>query len=215
MTVLRSGGKEVRPVAGIKRSAWRADDKQDKKGLASDCGSRLIPVEDYGKPGWRQETLYLYDSLSPKLTQFLRRLGLDRDEMDDVIQESFLRLAGHLRESRSGDENLSSWVYQVARNLAMDLHRSNRREHEEIELEFETKDEPIDPKADPEWVYLQKERARRVRVAMSQLTAQQYNSVLLRTQGMRYREIARLLGISEQRAIRLVKRALQKLMGGL
>ncbi len=32
---------------------------------------------------------------------------------------------------------------------------------------------------------------------------------------MRYREIGDLLGISEQRATHLVKRALQRLMGGL
>jgi RNA polymerase sigma-70 factor (ECF subfamily) len=91
----------------------------------------------------------------------------------------------------------------------------NRREHEEVELEFGPKDEPIDPKANPECVYLQKERFGQLKAAMSQLTTQQYNCILLRTQGLRYREIGELLGISEQRAIHLVKRGMQRLMGGL
>lgn len=212
---LRSCGEEVAPVVGIKRSARRVDEKQDGKGWASDTSSKVIPLKDPGKAGWRQQALSLYDSLGPKLSQFLRRLGLNKDEIDDVIQESFLRLAGHLKQGANSDDNLSSWVYRVARNLAMDVHRLNRREHEEVELEFEPKEEPVDPRANPEWVYLQKEQAKQLKAAMAQLTTQQYNSILLRTQGMRYREIGDLLGISEQRATHLVKRALQRLMGGL
>lgn len=208
---LRICGEEMAPVIGIKSSAWGVNEKQYGKGLVGGSGSTLIPLKEQEKAGWRQQTLSLYDSLTPKLSQFLRRLGLNKDEMDDVIQESFLRLAGHLKNGSGGD-NLRSWVYQVARNLAMDVHRSNRRNHEDVELE--PSDEPVDPKANPEWAYLQKEQFRRVNEAMSLLTAQQYNSILLRTQGLRYREIGAVLGISEQRAIHLVKRGLQKLLAG-
>jgi RNA polymerase sigma-70 factor (ECF subfamily) len=211
---LRSCGEEVEPVTVVKRSAQRTDEKQDSNGLVCDFGSRLIPLKEWGETGWRRQTLELYDALSPKLSQFLRRLGLNKDELDDVIQESFLRLAGHLKKGTSGD-NLNSWVYRVARNLAMDTHRLNRREHEEVELEFKPGDEPIDPKANPEWVYLQNEQFRRLKAAMSQLTTQQYNCILLRSQGLRYREIGELIGISEQRSIHLVKRAMQKMVGGL
>jgi len=211
---LRLRGEEVAPMTGIKRAPQRADEKQERRGLVCNPGSRLSPLRGQGQSGWRQQTLKLYDALNPKLSQFLRRLGLNKDELDDVIQESFLRLAGHLKEGTS-DDNLSSWVYRVARNLAMDVHRLNRRDHEEVGLVLETEDEPIDPKTNPEWVLLQKERFRHLKAAMSQLTKQQYNCILLRTQGLRYREIGELLGISEQRAIHLVKRGMQRLMGGL
>lgn len=211
---LRSCGEEVASVTGIRRYVWGADEKQYGKGLAGESGSRLIPLKEQGRAGWRQRTLKLYDSLNPRLSQFLRGLGLNKDEMDDVIQESFLRVAGHIKSGNSED-NLQAWVYRVAHNLAMDVHRSNRREYEEVELKFEPGDEPIDLKSNPEWIYLQKEQLRRLKAAMLELTAQQYNSILLRTQGLRYREIGELLGISEQRAIHLVKRAMQRLMGGL
>ena len=211
---LRSCGEEVAPVTGIKRSSQRADEKQDRNGLVCDFGPRLIPVKERGTTGWRQRTLELYDALSPKLSQFLRGLGLNKEELDDVIQESFLRLAGHLKKGAS-DDNLNSWVYRVARNLAMDVHRLSRREHGDVELKFDPADEPVDPKANPEWLYLQNEQFRRLRAAISQLTTQQYNCILLRSQGLRYREISELLGISEQRSIHLVKRGMQKLMGGL
>jgi RNA polymerase sigma-70 factor (ECF subfamily) len=211
---LRLCGEEVAPVTGIKRYAQGSDEKQDGEGSVCESGSRVIPLKEHGKVGWYQQTLKLYDSLTPRLSRFLRHLGLNKDERDDVIQESFLRLAGHLK-SGSSDDNLHSWVYRVARNLAMDVHRSNRRDNEEVELEFEPEDEPIDPAANPELAYLQKEQARRLKEGMSRLTAQQRQCVALRLQGLRYREIAEVLGVSEPRVIHLVQRALQRLVGGL
>jgi RNA polymerase sigma-70 factor (ECF subfamily) len=157
--------------------------------------------------------LSLYDALAPKLVQFLRNLGLSRDEREDVVQEVFLRLVGHLRKGNS-EENLHAWIHQVAHNLAMDVHRRNRRGREEVELEFEQVNEPVDEVANPERVYLQKERFKRLKMAMLQLTKQQYTSIRLRIRGLCYREIGELMGVSEQRAIHLVKRGMQRLRGG-
>ena len=206
---LHSCGDEMAPMIGFGRAARRTDKKQDGRSLIQDDGSSLVAPKEQGDVAWKQQTLSLYDSLTPKLLPFLRHLGLRKEEMDDVIQESFLRLAEHLKSGRNND-NLPSWIYRVARNLAMDIHRSNRRDHEEVE--FKPQDEPVDPKANPEGEYLLKEQFKRLKAAMSQLTAQQYNSILLRTQGLRYREIGEMLGISEQRAIHLVKRGLQRLL---
>lgn len=211
---LRLCGEEVAPVTGIKRCAQKVDYKQDAEGLACELGSGMIPLKEHGKIGWHQQVLKLYDSLTPRLSSFLGHLGLSKDERDDVIQESFLRLAGHLKSGNS-DEHLRPWIYRVARNLAMDVHRLNRHGNEEVELEFEPEDEPIDPTANPELVYLQKEQAKRLKEEMSRLTAQQYKCVVLRLQGLRYREIAEVLGVSEPRVIHLVQRALQRLVGGL
>lgn|GEM_PF-2222284 len=210
----RSSGKWVAPVSGIKRCVQMADEKQNGEGPGRDANARSIPLKEEGKTDWCQQTLSLYDALAPQLVMFLRHLGLDREEREDVIQEVFLRLATHLKKGNSED-NLHSWVHQVAHNLAMDVHRVNRRGQEEAALEFEPGDEPVDPKANPELVYLENEQSSRLKTAMSQLTKQQYNSILLRSQGRRYREIGELLGTSEQRAIHLVKRGMQRLTGGL
>lgn len=210
---LRSGEEEVALVTGAESFAQELDEKHS--GDESNRKSDAEPATSQDFVGdWRQQTLTLYDAIKPKLIQFLRRLGLDQDEMDDVIQETFLRVAAHLRQGEV-EENLHSWVYRVARNLAMDVHRVNRRQRDVVDLEFEPGEEPLDPAASPEWVYLQNELFKRVSSGLSRLTPQQYNSILLRAQGLRYREIGRLLGISEQRAIHLVKRGLQRLTGGL
>lgn len=208
-----SSGKGVAPVSEIKRYAQRAGEKPTGECSVRDASVRSIPLEEGGNADWYQRTAHLYDALAPKLVSFLRHLGLDRDERDDVIQEVFLRLAGHLKNGNS-DDNLHSWLHQVAHNLAIDIHRLNRRGKDEVDLELEPEEEPVDPAADPECVYIEKERFGRLKAAMSQLTKQQYNSILLRIQGRRYREIGELLGISEQRAIHLVKRGMQRLRGG-
>lgn len=210
----RSCGKKVVLVSESKMSARKTNALQDEKDSIYDHTSGMKLMEEHEKSGWHQKTLWFYDSLTPKLEQFLRRLGLGKDEIDDVIQESFLRLATHLRQGNDED-NLRSWLYTVVRHLAMDVHRTNQRRHEEINMALRPEDEPVDPDANPEWNFLQKEQSLRLRAAMSRLTQQQYNSILLRTQGLRYGEIGILLGTSEQRAIHLVKRGLKKLMGGM
>ncbi len=82
---------EVAPVIGGNGSAREKAEKRDGKCWACDADSGVIPLEDAGNTEWREQALYLYDAMSPKLSRFLRRLGLRSDEMDDVIQESFLR----------------------------------------------------------------------------------------------------------------------------
>jgi RNA polymerase sigma-70 factor, ECF subfamily len=210
---LRSGVEEVAFVTGTKSCAQDLADKHSENGSNRkgdpELASSRVDVVD-----WRQQTLNLYDALKPKLLQFLRSLGLDRDEMDDVIQETFLRVAARLGGGET-ENDLRSWVYRVARNLAMDVHRVQQRRGEIVDLEFEPGEEPIDPDGSPEWAYLEGERSRRVNSELLRLTAQQYNSILLRAQGLRYREIGDVLGVSEQRAIHLVKRGLQRLTGEL
>lgn len=167
------------------------------------------------RPDWRTRTLELHDSLNRSIHRYLRSLGLSADDADDALQEAFLRLAGHLKQG-GDDDNLRSWLFQVAHNLSMDTHRASRRNRQENqEPRPVLSEEPVDPRANPEHTYIQKEQAKRLVAGISQLTLRQRNSLLLRAEGLRYREIAALLGVSEQRAIYLVKRSLLHLTGGL
>ncbi len=55
----------------------------------------------------------------------LARTG-DRDEADDVTQETLVRLHRHIA-SFEGRSALSTWLYQVTRSAAADLQRKRRR----------------------------------------------------------------------------------------
>ncbi len=159
----------------------------------------------------------LYDLHNAALFNYLRSLGLTRDEVEDFHQETFLRLAQHIAEGEDGkkDGNLRSWIFQVAYHLSMDRYRAVRRDAAHMEPLSEVIEEPVDLETDPERIYLQQERTKLVNAAITKLTPQQRSSVLLRAQGMRYIDIGKVLGVSEPRAIYLVKRGLKCVAGGL
>ena len=160
--------------------------------------------------GWQRQTVEFYDALNHVLYRYLRGLGLGAETTEDVVQETFLRLAAHLRDGGNA-ENLRAWIFQVAYNLSMDVHRASRRDHGETDQTRSHNAELVDPDANPERAYLENERLYRLKNVMNQLTQRQRSSILLRAEGLRYREIAAVLGVSEQRAIHLVKRGLTRL----
>jgi len=212
--LLTRGLEEAAPVIGFGKVDWVADDNRGLVDAACNGASRLFSEDEPQNAKRQNDVLELYDDVNLSLYRYLRGLGLSEDEAEDVIQEAFLRLVGHLN-GNGGVGNLRSWLFQVAHNCSMDIHRANRRNHIAADPASEMTDEPVDPKANPEWVYLQKEQMKHVMTAISKLTPGQRNSILLRAEGLRYFEIASVLGVSEQRAIYLVKRGLMRLAGGL
>jgi RNA polymerase sigma-70 factor (ECF subfamily) len=159
----------------------------------------------------RQRIIDLYDHLRPSLRAYICCLGMSSDQAEDVIQESFLRLVRHRFERDAGD-NLRAWVFRVAHNLSMDVHRSQLR------CSYGNDEEPrpvirerVDPRPSPEQQLLLDERMRRFGDAFAHLTPKQRQCVLLRAEGFRYREIAHTLGISVQRVGELMQRSISLL----
>jgi len=161
-----------------------------------------------------EDIIQLYDHLRPSLEAYLGSRGLDRGHSEDVIQEVFLRLVRHTIK-RGARANLKAWVFRVAHNLSMDYHRSKKRRHHgnETETLFLLR-ERADPAPDPEQKIILLERARRLREAMAQLTPRQRRALLLRAKGLRYQEIAILMGVSVQRVGELMQRVISSLEDG-
>jgi RNA polymerase sigma-70 factor (ECF subfamily) len=166
----------------------------------------------------RQIVLDLYDQVRPLLLAHLKSLGLTPEDAEDVTNESFMRLITHLVEARR-NENLRGWLFRVAYNLSMDVHRANKRysygsssETEDALLDIY---EAVDPYPSPEVELIEKQSFRNLRSAVSQLTLQQRKCLLLRAEGLRYREIASTLGISLQRAAALLERGTTRLRATL
>jgi RNA polymerase sigma-70 factor (ECF subfamily) len=73
----------------------------------------------------------IYRELFPKIAAYLTRLVGDRDA-EDVTQEVFIKVNAALDNLR-GDSSLSTWIYRIATNAAMDHLRkkpSSRKDHE-------------------------------------------------------------------------------------
>ncbi len=64
----------------------------------------------------------IYTELQPKIHHYLSRL-LGDQEVEDVVQEVFTKVSRGL-DSFNGQSKLSTWVYRIATNTAIDKLRS-------------------------------------------------------------------------------------------
>jgi RNA polymerase sigma-70 factor, ECF subfamily len=64
----------------------------------------------------------VYKEFQPKIHRYLCRL-VGPDEADDLAQDVFVKVSQALPEFR-GDSTMSSWIYRIARNSAVDRLRS-------------------------------------------------------------------------------------------
>src|SRR5580692_8605634 len=92
--------------------------------ISTDLG--ILVSEPSGSTKTRQRIIDLYDQLRPSLRAYLYCLGMSADQAEDVIQDTFLRLVRHHFE-RDAKDNLRAWIFRVAHNLSMDVHRSQLR----------------------------------------------------------------------------------------
>src|SRR5438128_6144925 len=137
------------------------------------------------------EATTLYRELHRPLLRYLVCLGLSMDEAQDVVQDAFLGLHRHLSAGGT-QQNIRGWLFRVAHNHARNRQNSYHRRFSE----------PLDPEADlfldvgtPERAVLEKEKFRQMRKAIRSLSDGERECLLLRAQGLRYREIGEVLGI--------------------
>lgn len=76
-----------------------------------------------GKPEFRK----VHDEFRPKIHQYLSRLAGPQGA-DDITQEVFERVSRSLKDFR-GESKLSTWLYRIATNTAMDRLRSGHSKH--------------------------------------------------------------------------------------
>ncbi|MBI5178830.1 MAG: sigma-70 family RNA polymerase sigma factor [Nitrospinae bacterium] len=69
-----------------------------------------------------KEFLELYKTFQPAILRYLTRL-VGEHEAEDLTQEVFIRIRQSL-DSFRGDSSLSTWVYKIATNAALDKLRS-------------------------------------------------------------------------------------------
>jgi RNA polymerase sigma-70 factor, ECF subfamily len=159
----------------------------------------------------RQQILSLYDEFRPRLLRYIHSMYLKRDQAEEVIQETFLRLTTELLRGKD-IENVQGWIIRVAHNLAVDV--INKKERDATRVTDMTAVElkiNADPMVDPEEAYQRKEQTRRMETALLKLNPQQRQCFHLRVQGFRYKDIGLALGVSEQRAAFILKQVAVRL----
>ena len=168
-------------------------------------------VKEQGSDGIDEKTVRLYDSLRPSLYRYLLNIGLPSADVEEVIQETFLRLYRHLHKE-GVDGNLRAWIYQVAHNLSADFRKSRRRLVDTAPEVFgDLSDSRADDSPGPEDQVLHRERVMKVHKILSELTKLQRDCVNLRVEGFRYREIADILGVATSTVSGALRNAITRL----
>jgi RNA polymerase sigma-70 factor (ECF subfamily) len=154
--------------------------------------------------------LDLYDREQTPLRRYLSVLGVDPETARDVVQDGFLKLHEHLLAG--GDQgNLRAWLYRVVHNSARNAQTSfGARKTGSID-DLDTAASPATKDLSAEDELLDKEREQRVRQAMAQLGATQRDCLVLRSQGLKYREIAEALQLSVSTVGDNIQRGLERL----
>jgi RNA polymerase sigma-70 factor, ECF subfamily len=141
-------------------------------------------------------------------------LGITGDpaEAEDLAQEVFLRLYSYLQRGQDV-ENVRAWIFRVAHNLAIDEQRK-RGALESLDAETwgAIGKESRDPAPDAEQRILEREKQAKLVRALSRLSPQERHCLNLRTEGLRYREIAEVLGIRIPTVVTFLTRGIKKIM---
>lgn len=129
-----------------------------------------------------------YHSVAYAVTRAI--LG-DRDDVEDVVQNVFIKVYRGLHNFR-GDSKLSTWIYQIARNEALNAVSKSKRKLEPLEdLDISSPDSDS-----PEARYGRRELREHLDEALSLLDDAQRVAIELRYMGDRsYNEIADIMDI--------------------
>ena len=148
------------------------------------------------KAGDQRAATLLVERHADAIARFAASVGA-RDEVEDVVQETFIRAFGSL-DSFRGESSLRTWLFTIARRLLLDRRRSDRRRGGGAKMTVEVQDADAVTEYDALDGVVADETERRMREAVEKLTRTQREVFTLRVaEGMSYREIAEAVDTTE------------------
>lgn len=147
----------------------------------------------------------LYRSHLDMIFRICSRYAKDREEAEDLTQETFLRIDKHLRSFR-GDSQLGTWIYRIATNCCLD-HLRKRKSQTRLYADY--LDSLIRHNLSP-----QGDRVL-AKVDLDRILAHLRPSVrqilfLTLAEGLSYREAGEVAGVSRDAVAKIVGRFLKK-----
>jgi RNA polymerase sigma-70 factor (ECF subfamily) len=144
----------------------------------------------------RRDLVALHDRYARRLPPFLAGLGVPQGDLDDVQQEVWLRVWNQLQGPGTFQGHFRGWLFQIARNLAIDHARRKRAGAlPEGPLAAAT--------AAPPEALSRQEEEQRLRHCLDRLPGPQAEVVRGRLGGEEYAQISQRLGVATDRAYRL------------
>jgi RNA polymerase sigma-70 factor (ECF subfamily) len=142
----------------------------------------------------QDDVLALFTQYRGPLLRYMRSLGLPIQDGEEVVQEVFLALFRHLQAGKPRT-NLRAWIFTTGHHLALRQRLRNERRWR-VHCREDVAGNEIDPTPSPEDHLEHKERQRHLMAVVHALPENDRCCLYLRAEGLRYRDIAKALGIS-------------------
>lgn len=123
------------------------------------------------------------------------RITLSREEAEDIVQDTLIKVWNR-RDSWDAIESMEAFALTICRNLALD--RMRLHDNRNASLDDESQGERPDSASNPLERTVQREKVAIVKSLVDNLPEKQRSCMQLRDfEGKSYKEIARVLGITE------------------
>ena len=134
--------------------------------------------------------------LKDKLFRLALRITLNPAEAEDVVQDTMLKVWNR-RDQWEQIDSIEAFCFTICRNLSLDKVR--RMGHQEQSLDIGQDPTDHSYTSNPEEQAVQRDRVKLVRQLISQLPEKQRTAMQLRdVEGKSYRDIADIMGITEE-----------------
>jgi RNA polymerase sigma factor (sigma-70 family) len=143
----------------------------------------------------------LYRRYQPRIARFVCGMLHDAARCEDVAQEAFLSALRRMRET-DAEINFKPWIYQIARNAAIDSYRRNNHA---VEVSMDADDglpasdrlRLVGHDGSPDAALITKERLGHLQGAFDELSDVHTRVLVMRElEGMSYREIGQRLDLT-------------------
>ena len=237
-TLRQDDGAQLSPQEGVDKSVGTiALNPEMYPGLAKDAGKNGSPSEAMGRSSAKSLSDmsdadvmllagagddsafdYLVDKFRRPIVSFMYRMTHNQAIAEELAQEVFLRVY-RSRSSYQAEAKFSTWLYRIATNLAVNHARDTRSERtaqtvnlDEPDRETGTTPDVADATPSVEADILRNERMAAIRQHVMELPERQRMAVLMhKYQGLDYKEIGKVLKLSESATKSLLFRAYETL----
>jgi len=153
----------------------------------------------------------IFEEYGMRLFRLAYRITGHRQDAEDVVQETFIR--AHRNRARFDERaQLGSWLHCIATNVAIDVLRKRRRQHERAQESLDSHHDLSIADPDPEHRAHGREIERLIRQALGRLSEKEKAAFVLRhLEGMSIEEIGRVTGTGTNTTKNLIFRAVRKI----
>lgn len=143
---------------------------------------------------------------------YLRARTSNDDDASDLTQQVFMQALEALPRYRDRGAPFAAWLFRIARNAAINFHRSRRRQRWIIPWSLVPEASMAGPEQEIEAQVLREEALERLHDSVAALNAEKRDLLALRfAAGLTVREIAAVVGKSEAAVKKSLARTMQTL----